>query len=103
MRYTWISIIIIALFVGTANTGSASNLQNEKKILSVELVKNTLIVVCKETSVCLHAFNCSEDYHTRVYKEIYKGRLNEVYLSETIEGKYFAGYHVASKIEWPEK
>ena len=100
--------IVIYFFVSwlistNAHADSASNLQNEKKILSVELVKNTLVIAYKETSVCLHAFNCSESYHTRVYKEIYKGRLNEVYLSEIIEGKYMDGYYVNSKIEWPEK
>ena len=105
----WItSLVVTYLFISwlistNAHADSASNLQNDKKMLSVELVKNTLVIAYKETSACMHAFNCSESAHTRVYKEIYKGRLNEVYLSEIIEGKYMDGYYVNSKIEWPEK
>ena len=71
-------------------------------IVSVEIVNKNLEIVYREDTPCTHLTFPSHGTHSRVWKEIYKGRAGEVYLFETIEGKHTKATVNPEKIEWPK-
>ena len=73
--------------------------------MSVNIVDRDLEVVYRDNQSCFASVYPACKGHTRVWKEIYKGKSGEIYLWKTIEGKFIEETVISTpeKIEWLEK
>lgn len=107
MRYTWtkamICISLFTFFMVNANA-QLFTYKTNKVIVSVTIVDRTLEVIYREYQPCFAAVNPGCKGHTKIWKEIYRGKPGEVYLWKTIEGKLKDAEITTTPeiIEWPE-